>query len=409
MESPPSPTIPKIRATLLAQRRIILGLVQNPEIAFLVIIIALTGIGAVFDAAAFRHLLHMVDRVLRIIGDDLRRIALVVAAAVRDIFQLRPGLRLRLIGDFLGLRIVALRLVDTGLIALWFLGHKVLFLLSRQRMAARFVPPGIAPPPGLRGLYLRILIYPYYYAAQVGGLSLSTAPHKRCRSGTDAFAERAVPMSKFPSLPANPEMIEVFATHSEGFESLCDYHDTILRGPSPLSIAERELIATYVSGLNQCDFCYDSHRGFAEVHGVAPESFELLVSDPAAAGIDERLLPLLAYARKLTQAPSSVSDSDAANVYAAGWSEKALFHTIAVTGIFNLMNRLVEGTGITADPLRRNASRDRMANEIDNPRPYAGFAQMIVNASEGGILGDSMTGGGWDDGALTAPSDPPIA
>ena len=80
-----------------------------------------------------------------------------------------------------------------------------------------------------------------------------------------------------------------------------------------------------------------------------------------------------------------------------------------MTGIFNLMNRLIEGTGITADPLRRNASRDRMANEIDNPRPYAGFAQMIVNASEGGILGDSMTGGGWDDGALTAPSAPPIA
>ncbi|WP_323801457.1 peroxidase-related enzyme [Parasphingorhabdus sp.] len=216
-------------------------------------------------------------------------------------------------------------------------------------------------------------------------------------------------MSKFPSLPTNPEMIEVFATHGEGFGSLCDYHDTILRGPSPLSIAERELIATYVSGLNQCDFCYDSHRGFAEVHGVAPESFELLVSDPAAAGIDERLLPLLAYARKLTQAPSSVSDSDAADVYAAGWSEKALFHTIAVTGIFNLMNRLVEGTGITTDPARRNATRDRAANEYDNPTPYAGFARSITKVSECGILGDSMIGGGWEDEGLSAPSAVPSA
>ncbi|WP_417610550.1 carboxymuconolactone decarboxylase family protein [Parasphingorhabdus sp.] len=260
-------------------------------------------------------------------------------------------------------------------------------------MAARFVPAGIAPPPALRALYRSILIYPYYYAAQVDGLSLSTAAYKCGRSGTEAFAERAVPMSKFPSLPANPEMIEVFATHSEGFESLCDYHDTILRGPSPLSIAERELIAAYVSGLNQCDFSYDSHRSFAEVHGIAPECFALLVSDPAAAGIDERLLPLLAYARKLTQAPSSVSDSDADDVYAAGWSEKALFHTIAVTGIFNLMNRLVEGTGITTDPARRNATRDRAANEQDNLTPYAGFARSITRASECGILGDSMMGG----------------
>ena len=214
-------------------------------------------------------------------------------------------------------------------------------------------------------------------------------------------------MSKFPSLPENPEMVEVFATHPEGFELLCAYHDTILRGPSPLSIAERELIATYIYGLNQCDFCYDSHRGFAEVHGIAPESFELLVSDPEAAGIDERLLPLLAYARKLTQAPSSVSDSDAADVYAAGWSEKALFHTIAVTGIFNLMNRLVEGTGITTDPLRRNATRDRAANEHDNPTPYAGFAKRITTASECGILGDSMMGGGWEDSGLSSRSTAP--
>lgn len=97
-------------------------------------------------------------------------------------------------------------------------------------------------------------------------------------------------MSKFPSLHTNPEMIEVFATHSEGFGALCDYHDAILRGPSPLSIGERELIAAYVSGLNHCAFCYDAHRSFAEVHGITPESFDLLVSDPAAAGWDGNTL-----------------------------------------------------------------------------------------------------------------------
>ena len=107
-------------------------------------------------------------------------------------------------------------------------------------------------------------------------------------------------------------------------------------------------------------------------------------------------------------APSSVTDSDAADVYAAGWSEKALFHTIAVTGIFNLMNRLVEGTGITADPVRRNASRDRMANERDNPRPYAEFARMVKTASESGILGDSMTGSGWEDDSLSLTQGSPI-
>ena len=33
---------------------------------------------------------------------------------------------------------------------------------------------------------------------------------------------------------------------------------------------------------------------------------------------------------------------------AAGWEERALHDAVAVCGLFNLMNRLVEGLGITA-------------------------------------------------------------
>src|SRR5690349_262079 len=35
------------------------------------------------------------------------------------------------------------------------------------------------------------------------------------------------------------------------------------RGPHPLSPGERELIAAYVSGLNECTFCCSSHSAFA--------------------------------------------------------------------------------------------------------------------------------------------------
>ena len=120
MESPPSPAIPKIRATLFAQRRIIFRGVQYAEVAFLVVVIALAGKGAAFDAPAFGHLFHMVDRVLGVVGDDLRRVDAVVAAAGRDILALGFGLLLRLVGHFLGLRVVALGLVDAA-----FFGHDV--------------------------------------------------------------------------------------------------------------------------------------------------------------------------------------------------------------------------------------------------------------------------------------------
>ena len=186
-----------------------------------------------------------------------------------------------------------------------------------------------------------------------------------------------MPDAKLPSLP-EPEMIDVLGKYPQGFAGLCDYHDAILRGPSELSFAERELIATYVSALNQCNFCFGAHRSFAELHGIDPDLFETLAADPAAAGVEEKLLPLFAYAKKLTLMPSTVTAGDAQAVYAAGWGEEALFTAVSVTALFNLMNRLVEGTGITANPLLRQASKERIGRDLGNPRPYADFADAVL-------------------------------
>lgn len=183
-------------------------------------------------------------------------------------------------------------------------------------------------------------------------------------------------MPKLPSLP-EPEMVDVLAKYPRGFVGLCDYHDAILRGPSELTPAERELIATYVSGINNCNFCYGAHRTFAEAHGIDPHMFEQLVTDPAAAGVHQKLLPILAYARKLTQAPSTVTQEDAQKVYDAGWGEEALFTAVSVTALFNLMNRLVEGTGITANPMLREASKSRIEQDLTNRTPYGDFGRMV--------------------------------
>ncbi len=45
---------------------------------------------------------------------------------------------------------------------------------------------------------------------------------------------------------------------------LYDLVQVLLREDSPLSMAERELIATYVSHLNDCFFCQNAHGGIAQ-------------------------------------------------------------------------------------------------------------------------------------------------
>jgi uncharacterized protein YciW len=64
--------------------------------------------------------------------------------------------------------------------------------------------------------------------------------------------------------------------------------------------------------------------------------------------VAERLKPILRYVKKLTESPSRMVPADAEAVYAAGWDDGALFHAIAICAYFNLMNRIVEGSGCSA-------------------------------------------------------------
>lgn len=173
-------------------------------------------------------------------------------------------------------------------------------------------------------------------------------------------------MRIFPSIPDDPDMASVFRRFPHSLPPLLAYHDRVLRDPSPLTVAERELIAAYVSGLNACTYCHGAHRIAAGAFGIDETLFDGLMDDIATSAVDERLKPILAYVRKLTLTPARLVEADATAIYDAGWDEQALFDAISVAALFNLMNRIVEGAGIKRNPLsesegERSARRVRMA------------------------------------------------
>jgi len=167
-------------------------------------------------------------------------------------------------------------------------------------------------------------------------------------------------MKIFPSLPDEPSLGEVFRRFPHTLPPLLDYHDRLLRDPSPLTVAERELIAAYVSGLNGCTFCHGAHIQAAEAYGVDPQLFGALMTDVDGAPVQDRMKPILRYVRKLTLTPSRIVPPDAAAVFDAGWDEQALFDAISVCALFNFMNRIVDGSGIKKNPLLEHSS-DREA------------------------------------------------
>lgn len=150
----------------------------------------------------------------------------------------------------------------------------------------------------------------------------------------------------FPSLPDNATLGSVYQAFPEKLAPLCAYESLVMRGQSALSVADRELIAAYVSGLNACAYCHGAHSVFAKAYGIEVETIEALMEDRETAPVREDLKPILAYVEKLTISPSRMTETDAEAVYAAGWSEGALFDAIQVCGVFNLVNRFIEGTGV---------------------------------------------------------------
>ncbi|HXL90510.1 MAG TPA: peroxidase-related enzyme [Streptosporangiaceae bacterium] len=179
-------------------------------------------------------------------------------------------------------------------------------------------------------------------------------------------------MSYLPSLPPEAVLVDVFRSRPELYRPLIDYHEVLLRGPSPLSVAERELIAAYVSGLNECRYCHGVHSATACAFGVPEATMAALLADVDSAPVEDRLKPLLAYARKLTLAPATLTDADAAAVRAAGWEEQALHDTVAVCALFNMMNRLVEGLGIAGDTDYFALAGDRL-----HAGGYAGLRDLL--------------------------------
>ena len=190
----------------------------------------------------------------------------------------------------------------------------------------------------------------------------------------------------FPSLPQDPQLLDLFRLFPQAMQPLLEYHDRLLRDESPLTVGERELMAAYVSGLNACDFCHGAHIIAASVHGIDEGLFAALMADVETAPIGGRMKPILAYARKLTLTPARIEPGDAQRVYDAGWDERALFDVISICALFNMMNRIVLGAGIVNDPRLKGPEdlkhrRRRMGSPGPDPHraepSYARLAAMI--------------------------------
>jgi uncharacterized peroxidase-related enzyme len=117
-----------------------------------------------------------------------------------------------------------------------------------------------------------------------------------------------------------------------------------MRGPSAWSVADRELMAAYVSKVNESAFCVGAHTATASRAYQDGTKVQAVLADLESAAIEEPLRATLRMLGKLT-AEGKLSGADMREVLATGVSRQQAQDALAVCAAFNTTSRLAEAFG----------------------------------------------------------------
>jgi uncharacterized peroxidase-related enzyme len=130
--------------------------------------------------------------------------------------------------------------------------------------------------------------------------------------------------------------------------------EVLLRAPHSLPAAERELVAAYVSGLNQCEFCCSSHSAFSVAQYAAADVDDgasivaRVRADLDTAPVSAKLKALLRVAAAVQRSGQAVTPDLIEAARNEGATDVELHDTVLIAAAFCMFNRYVDGMGTYA-------------------------------------------------------------
>jgi uncharacterized peroxidase-related enzyme len=156
---------------------------------------------------------------------------------------------------------------------------------------------------------------------------------------------------------------------------LYDLAQVLLRGPSPLSEAERELIAAYVSYRNDCMFCMSSHAAAARcLYGEERNIVDDVLKDMQHSNVSDKMKALLNIAGKVQILGKEVTPDDIAAARALDADDREIHDTVLIAAAFSMFNRYVDGLAsfTPTDPVVYEEMGKRMAKGYTLPQQVTG-------------------------------------
>jgi uncharacterized peroxidase-related enzyme len=139
------------------------------------------------------------------------------------------------------------------------------------------------------------------------------------------------------------------AFRPETAKPLNELAEVLLRSENSLSRGERELIATYVSSLNDCFFCQNAHGGIAQHYLACDINFiDSVKKDFQSTPISDKMKGLLAIAASVQKGSKQVTAEGIAEAKLFGACDVEVHDTVLIAAAFCMFNRYVDGLGTWA-------------------------------------------------------------
>lgn len=141
-----------------------------------------------------------------------------------------------------------------------------------------------------------------------------------------------------------PNVLQAYAFDVVKLQAFIDMADDLMLAESGLSKAEREMIAVAVSAVNHCHYCLTAHGAALRQRTKDHVLSETIAQNFRAADLPAKQLAMLEFAVKLTEQPDKIVEADREALRAAGFSDRDIWDIAAVTGFYNMSNRIAAAT-----------------------------------------------------------------
>jgi len=149
------------------------------------------------------------------------------------------------------------------------------------------------------------------------------------------------------------------AFRPETAKHLNELAEVLLRSDNSLTRGERELIATYVSSLNDCFFCQNAHGGLAQHYLECDMAYiDQVKADFQSTNLSPKLKALLSIAGSVQKGGKHVTPEQIENARNVGATDLEIHDTVLIAAAFCMFNRYVDGLGTWA-PEDRNIYIER--------------------------------------------------